>query len=176
MFSYFIFHVSSIAVYPSCKDLRLELLEAVGLLLELMHESFVSVQVFAISSEWGILNEVIELLAGVLYELLDVAVNTCGLVQPMVKVVLNVADHVVIKVAPLLCGPLVKELATVLINGAVISVEVLVELNLMPPAVMAASCSCNHIVGGDDNLRTSLVWYVVLILILSVDRDTLSDQ
>jgi len=176
VFSYFIFHVGCIAVYPTCKNLRLELLKAVNILLELMHESFVPVEVFAISSEGCVLHEVIELLAGILNELLDVTIDACGLVQAMLKVVLNVADHVVIKVAPLLCGPLVKELATVLINRAMVSVEVLVELNLMPPAVMTAPCSCYHVVGGNHYLRTSLVWYVVLILILSVDRDTLSDQ
>lgn len=165
-----------IAINPTGKDLRLEVLEAIGLFLELLHESFVPVQVGSIGSEGCILHKVIELLAGVLDEFLDVAVNTCSLVQPMLKVVLHIAYHVVVKVAPLLLSPLVKELAPVLINGAVVSIEVLVKLNLMPSPIMTASCSCYHIVGGYDYLRAPLVWDVILILVLSVDRDTLSDE
>ena len=145
-----------IAINPTGKDLRLEVLEAIGLLLELLHESFVPVQVGTISSEWCVLHEVIELLAGVLDKFLDVTVYSCCLVQPMLKVVLNVAYHVVIKVAPLLLSPLVKELAPILINGAVVSIEVLVKLNLMPPPIMVTSCSCYHIVGSYHYLRTSL--------------------
>jgi hypothetical protein len=69
-----------IAINPTGKDLRFEVLEAVCFLLELLHESFVPVQMGTISSEGCILNEVIELLAGILDEFLDVTVDTCGLI------------------------------------------------------------------------------------------------
>jgi hypothetical protein len=108
VFSEFIFHVRCITINPTGKDLRLEVLEAISLLLELLHESFVPVQVGTIRSQGCILNEIIELLTGILYEFLDVAIDTCGLVQPMLKVVLHIAYHVVIKVAPLLLCPLVE--------------------------------------------------------------------
>jgi ABC-type enterochelin transport system permease subunit len=100
--------VSCIAINPSSKDLRFQILEAIGLFLELLHESFVPVQVGTIRSEGCILHEVIELLAGVLDEFLNVAVDSCGLVQPMLKVVLDIINHVVIEVAPLLLCPLVE--------------------------------------------------------------------
>ena len=117
VFSEFIFHVSCIAVNPSSKDLRLEVLEAVGLFLELLHESFVPVQVGTIRSEGCILNEVIEFLTGILDEFLNVAVDTCGLVQPMLKVILDIVNHVIVEIAPLLLCPLIKELAPVFVNG-----------------------------------------------------------
>jgi hypothetical protein len=71
--------VGSIAVNPSGEYLRLEVLEAVGFLLELHHKPFVPVQVFTICYQWCILHEIVELLAGVLDEFLDVTVDTCGL-------------------------------------------------------------------------------------------------
>jgi phage-related protein len=97
-----------IAINPTGKDLRFQILEAVCFLLELLHESFVPVQMGTISSEGCILNEVIELLAGILDEFLNITVYSCSLVQPMLKVVLDIAYHVVIEVAPLLLSPLVE--------------------------------------------------------------------
>ena len=54
--------------------------------------------------------------------------------------------------------------------------EVLIELQLMPSAIMRRAGTTDDIVGCDDNFWRAVEWNEYLILILSVDSDSLGDE